>query len=380
MANDNATSTKELRRIVISGGGTGGHIFPALSIAQEISRRYPECEILFFGAEGRMEAERIPAAGYPIKLLPVQGLPRSRNPFAKVKSLLNLIKSVNIAQDYLHDFKPQVAIGVGGYASAPTLLAANRMGISTLVQEQNSYAGVTNKLVGRRAEVICVAYKNMERFFPRAPKVLLTGNPIRAGLASTPRHAAEAYDFFGLNPHKQTLLILGGSLGARTINESVARELDYISAHPDMQVIWQCGKAYLTEAETLLRGFGRPIPNLVLTDFVSRMDYAYSIADLVISRAGAGSISEFTLLGLPVILVPSPNVAEDHQTKNAQALVDDDAALMIRDADAREQLMTTAFGLLQETERLSLLGANALKLARPRATADIVDEIEILAR
>lgn len=369
-------SSKVLRRIVISGGGTGGHIFPALSIAQEISRRYPECEILFVGAEGRMEAERIPQAGYPIKLLPVQGLPRGRNPFAKIKSVIQLLKSVNIVRGYLADFKPQAAIGVGGYASAPTLLAASRMDIPTLVQEQNSYAGVTNKLVGKRAKVVCVAYKNMERFFPKAPKVILTGNPIRSNLSETPRHSHKAYDFFRLNPQNPTLLILGGSLGARTINESVVQELDYISAHPDLQVIWQCGKGYLKEAEQKLQDYGRSIPNLILTDFISRMDYAYSVADLIISRAGAGSISEFTLLGLPVILVPSPNVAEDHQTKNAQALVDDDAAIMVRDADARETLMHTAFELIEDTNRLATLGENALKLARPRATADIVDEIE----
>lgn len=370
------TSSKELKRIVISGGGTGGHIFPALSIAQEITRRYPDCEILFFGAEGRMEAERVPAAGYPITLLPVQGLPRGRNPFNKIKSLVNLLKSVNIARGHLAKFKPQAAIGVGGYASAPTLLAASRMDIPTLVQEQNSYAGVTNKLVGKRAKVVCVAYKNMERFFPKAPKVILTGNPIRANLTEIPRHAQEAYDFFRLLPQNHTLLILGGSLGARTINESVAKELDYISAHPELQVIWQCGKSYLKEAEQKLQDFGRSIPNLILTDFISRMDYAYSVADLIVSRAGAGSISEFTLLGLPVILVPSPNVAEDHQTKNAQALVDEDAAIMVRDSNAVDSLMTTAFDLLEQPERLATLSANALNLACPHATADIVNEIE----
>ena len=374
------TSSTELKRIVISGGGTGGHIFPALSIAQEISRRYPDCEILFFGAEGRMEAERVPAAGYNIKLLPVQGLPRGRNPFNKVKSVMNLLKSINIARGYLNDFKPQAAIGVGGYASAPTLMAASRMGIPTLVQEQNSYAGVTNKLVGRRAKVVCVAYKNMEKFFPKTPKIILTGNPIRANLSQIPRHSEEAYKEFGLRPQNHTLLILGGSLGARTINESVAQELDYISAHPELQVIWQCGKAYLKEAEQRLQDFGRSIPNLRLTDFISRMDYAYSVADLIISRAGAGSISEFTLLGLPVILVPSPNVAEDHQTKNAQALVDDDAAVMVRDAEARNTLMNTAFELLEQPERLATLGQNALKLGRPNATADIVDEIERIVK
>lgn len=375
----NEISSKELKRIVISGGGTGGHIFPALSIAQEINRRYPECEILFFGAEGRMESERIPAAGYPIKLLPVQGLPRGRNPFAKIKSVFNLLRSVNIAQTHLSDFEPQAAIGVGGYASAPTLLAASRMNIPTLVQEQNSFAGVTNKLVGRRAKVICVAYKNMERFFPKAPKIILTGNPIRANLMKVESHSPEAYRFFNLNPQNQTLLILGGSLGAHTINDGVAHELDYISAHPEIQVIWQCGKGYLRDAERMVQDFGRSIPNLILSDFIDRMDYAYSVADLVVSRAGAGSISEFTLLGLPVILVPSPNVAEDHQTKNALALVNDDAAIMIRDVDAAQKLMTTAFDLLHNPDRLAQLGANALKLACPRATADIVDEIERIA-
>ncbi len=362
-----------MKRVIISGGGTGGHIFPALSIAGEIQRRYPECEILFVGAEGRMEAERVPAAGYPIRLLPVQGLQRGGGVLSKIRTLRHLLRSVEIARDYLADFRPEVVVGVGGYASAPTLIAASRSGIPILVQEQNSYAGKTNRLVGRRAATVCVAYPDMERYFKKAKKIVLTGNPVRAALTTTVRHDLDAYTALGLDPDKKTILILGGSLGARSINESVIHGLNQLAEDTGVQIIWQCGKAYYEEARQI------SLPdNIRLYDFVSRMDLAYSTADLVVSRAGAGSISELTLLGMPTILVPSPNVAEDHQTKNAQALASRGAALIIKDSDAREQLIPTALALVRDDERLTVMAQKAHEMALPDSAARIVDELELL--
>lgn len=368
--------SKELKSVVISGGGTGGHIFPALSIANEIKYRYPKCRILFVGAHGRMEAERVPAAGYEIMLLKVQGLSRGRNPFSHLKTAMLLLRSMNLVRKQLQVMKPQIAIGVGGYASAPTLMEAQKLGIPTLVQEQNSYAGKANKLVGKKARAICVAYKGMERFFPKANRVILTGNPVRMSLLDTPRRFARAYEHFELDPSKKTLLILGGSLGARTINDSVVSALDTIIAQKDLQVIWQCGRYYIEEMTTLLRERGLDNQNILLMDFISNMDYAYSVADLVVSRAGASSISEFSLLGLPVILVPSPNVAEDHQTQNAMALVRDDAALLIPDHEARNKLMPQALELISDRKRLEQLSENIKTLALPNSAQKIVDEIE----
>lgn len=367
---------KELRSVVISGGGTGGHIFPALSIANEIKHRYPQCRILFVGAYGRMEAERVPAAGYEIMLLKVQGLSRGRNIFNHFKTAWMLWRSMRLVRQQLKVMMPQVAVGVGGYVSAPTLLEAQKLGIPTLVQEQNSYAGKANKLVGRKAKTVCVAYKGMERFFPKAKRIILAGNPVRMSLLDTPRKYPRAYEHFAFDPHKKTLLILGGSLGARTINESVASALEEITTREELQVIWQCGKYYIEEMTTLLRERGLDDRNILLTDFISQMDYAYSIADLVISRAGASSISELCLLGLPVILVPSPNVAEDHQTQNAMALVREDAAVLIPDSEAREKLMPTALDLLSRPERLQQLSEHIQTLALPNAAQKIVDEIE----
>lgn len=362
-----------MKRVIISGGGTGGHIFPALSIAQEIQRRYPECDILFVGAEGRMEAERIPAAGYPIRLLPVQGLKRGGGLFSKIRTLRHLLKSIEIARGYLVEFRPQVVVGVGGYASAPTLLAASRSGIPILVQEQNSYAGKTNRLVGRRADTVCVAYRGMERFFQKAKKLVLTGNPVRAALTEATRHDPEAYQALGLDPSKKTLLILGGSLGARSINESVTQGLPLLAQEPDVQVLWQCGKGYYDNAKKI------DLPDHVhLRDFIQRMDQAYAVADLVVSRAGAGSISELTLLGLPTILVPSPNVAEDHQTKNAQALEVNHATRLIRDGEAVDRLIPTALSLIQDDAELTAMGHHALGMALPNAAQLIVNELELL--
>lgn len=369
--------TRELKQVMISGGGTGGHIFPALSIANEIKRRYPRCRILFVGAHGRMEADRVPAAGYEIMLLPVEGMSRGKNPIRHLRTLWKLLKSMRQVRKQIRVMQPQIAIGVGGYASAPTLLAASKQGIPTLVQEQNSYAGKTNKLVGKKAEAICVAYKNMERFFPDAKKIILTGNPVRTDLLETPHKSPQAFDYFGLDPKKRILLILGGSLGARTINKSVIRALDRIVAREEeVQVIWQCGKGYVEEARKQLREKGCEGRNILLTDFIGRMDYAYSVADLVISRAGAGTISELSLLGMPVILVPSPNVAEDHQTKNAEALVHEDAAVMVRDSQAEEILVDEALRLITDGDRLRTLSANVLKLALPNSAQLIVDEVE----
>ncbi len=362
-----------MKRVIISGGGTGGHIFPALSIAGEIQRRYPECDLLFVGAEGRMEAERIPAAGYSIRLLPVQGLERGGGLFSKIRTMKHLLRSIEIARSYLADFHPEVVVGVGGYASAPTLLAASKSGIPILVQEQNSYAGKTNRLVGRRAETVCVAYPNMERYFPKAKKIVLTGNPVRAALTEVPKHDPEAYSELGLDPTKKTLLVLGGSLGARSINDSVIHSLPRLAEEKEVQVLWQCGKGYYDEAKQL------SLPaNVHLRDFVSRMDLAYATADLVVSRAGAGSISELTLLGMPTILVPSPNVAEDHQTKNAQALASKEAAVLIKDSDSVEQLIGTALELIHNDSELATMSQNALTMALPNAAEHIVDELELL--
>lgn len=368
-------STK-LTNVVISGGGTGGHIFPAISIANEIRRRYPECEVTFVGAKGRMEEEKVPVAGYDIILLPVEGLSRDKNPIKLCITLWKLYKSSRQIRKELKRIRPQIVIGVGGYASAPTLLEANKLKIPTLVQEQNSFAGKTNKLVGKKAETICVAYKDMARFFPKGKPIILTGNPIRKELAHIQPHASEAYQHFGLNPEKRTLLVIGGSLGARTINESMAAAVEqFVNEEKSVQLLWQCGKSYIEEGKALLKSKGLEGENIVLTDFINRMDYAYSVADLVISRAGASSISELCMLGKPSILVPSPNVAEDHQTKNAQALVADNAAVMITDANARETLVPKALELLREENKLEQLGANALKLACPRADETIVDEV-----
>ena len=327
---------KELR-VIISGGGTGGHIFPAVSIANAVKALRPNAKILFVGALGRMEMQRVPAAGYEIKGLPICGFDR-KNLLKNLKVLYKIWKSQRMAKQIIKDFKPQVAVGVGGYASGPTLNKAAAMGIPCLIQEQNSYAGVTNKLLAKKAAKICVAYEGMERFFP-AEKIILTGNPVRQALLDTPIKREEAIKTFGLNPAKKTILLVGGSLGARTINESVLQHLDLVKS-TEVQFIWQTGKYY--SAEIAKRLEGQDIPNLVVTDFITDMGAAYKAADLVISRAGASSISEFCLIGKPVILVPSPNVAEDHQTKNALALANRDAAIYVKDAEAPATLLELA--------------------------------------
>lgn len=363
-------------RVIISGGGTGGHIFPAVSIANAIREKRPDAKILFVGAEGRMEMQRVPAAGYPIKGLPIVGFNR-KNWLKNIPVLFKIMKSRNMAREILSEFKPQVAVGVGGYASGPTLNMAESMGIPTLLQEQNSYAGVTNKLLAKNARRICVAYNGMERFFP-ADKILFTGNPVRQNLLNTALTKDEAVRRFGLVPGKKTILIVGGSLGARTINDSILGNLPLVKQQQKVQFIWQTGKYYSEEIHNELQRRGCP-ENLIVTDFISDMSEAYAAADLVISRAGAGSISEFCLLGKPVILVPSPNVAEDHQTKNALALVQQNAALYVTDAEARRILLPQAINTVTDPAKLESLGRNILQLAKPNAASDIADEVIKLA-
>lgn len=362
-------------RIIISGGGTGGHIFPAVSIANAIKEQHPDTEILFVGAEGRMEMQRVPAAGYKIIGLPVVGFDR-KHLWKNINVLFKLFKSQLKAKKIIKDFRPDAVVGVGGYASGPTLKMAQRMGIPTLIQEQNSYAGVTNKLLARNACKICVAYEGMERFFDKS-KIILTGNPVRQGLIHSTMSHDEAVKSFGLIPGKKTILIVGGSLGARTINNCVIQGLDKIK-HSDVQFIWQTGKFYIEEAKEAVAKVGN-LPMLHTTDFISDMSAAYSAADMVISRAGAGSISEFCLLKKPVILVPSPNVAEDHQTKNALALVNKDAALYVKDAEASDVLLDLAIKTVKDPERLTKLSNNISQLAFKDSANIIANEVYQLA-
>ena len=366
---------KENIRIIISGGGTGGHIFPAVSIANAIKELHPEAEILFVGAEGRMEMHRVPAAGYPIKGLPVAGFDR-KNLLKNIPVLIKLFKSQRMARKIVKDFRPHAAVGVGGYASGPTLKVAGSMGIPTLLQEQNSYAGVTNKLLAKQAKKICVAYEGMERFFDK-DKIILTGNPVRQGLLNPTTTREEAIASFGLNPEKRTVLILGGSLGARTINQCIMNSLDKVK-NSGVQFIWQTGKIYIEEARAAVARAGE-LPMLHVTDFISDMAIAYSAADLVISRAGAGSISEFCLLQKPVILVPSPNVAEDHQTKNALALVNKNAALYVKDADAQDLLLDKAIETVNQPGLLKNLSKNIAELAFTDSANVIAKEVLKLA-
>ena len=360
----------EKLKVIVSGGGTGGHIFPAVSIANELRDRLPEVDILFVGALGKMEMERVPAAGYRIVGLPVMGFPRKPS-LKMVTFFVKLFQSMRLANKIIVDFKPDVAIGVGGFASGPVLKAAVRKGVPAVLQEQNSYAGVTNKLLASKVKKICVAYPNMDRYFP-AKKIVVTGNPVRKNLIEAVVNKTEAFGYFKLNAEKPVVLIVGGSLGARTLNESVMANLELIR-QSDAQIIWQTGSFYFTE---MLGRLGNDCPaNLQPMEFVSRMDLAYAVADVVISRAGAGTISELCLLAKPCILVPSPNVAEDHQTKNAMALVENQAALLIKDVDSKEQLLKETFSLLNDNQRLKSLSENIRKLGRPNAARDIVDVI-----
>lgn len=363
-------------RIIISGGGTGGHIFPAISIAHAIKSLYPDAQILFVGAQGRMEMQRVPAAGFEIKGLPICGFDR-KNPLKNIAVLFKIARSQAMARRIIRQFKPMVAVGVGGYASGPTLRIAGKMGIPTLLQEQNSYAGVTNKILAKKADRICVAYDGMDRFFP-ANKIIKTGNPVRPSLTKAGISRKSAATKMGLDASKRIVLIIGGSLGARTLNESVMANLDLIRMSEDVQFVWQTGKFYYEEMKKRLADQPQ-VPNLIATEFVQDMDLAYAACDLVISRAGAGTISELCLLGKPVILVPSPNVAEDHQTKNALALADVDAAIHVRDADARKELIPAAVDLVKDDARLKTLHDNILKLAMHDSAEVIAQEVLKLA-
>ena len=362
--------------MIVSGGGTGGHIFPAISIANAIKKQHPEAEILFVGALGRMEMQRVPAAGYKIEGLPVRGLIRPLWSPKNIGVMLDFLKSKKMVKEIIRNFKPQVAVGVGGYASAPTLNAAYSMGIPCLIQEQNSYAGVTNKSLAKKAQKVCVAYSGMERFFP-ADKIIMTGNPVRQNLLETVISKEEARKSFGLNPDKKTVLIVGGSLGARTVNESVLAHLEEIR-RSDVQFIWQTGKYYSESiAETLSQV--ESLENLKVMDFISSMDNAYAAADIVVSRAGASSISELCLLGKPCILVPSPNVAEDHQTKNALALSTKDAAIFVADKDAKDTLVGIALATVVDNQKLAVLSENVKKLAFQNSADVIAEEVHKLA-
>lgn len=367
---------KKEYRIIISGGGTGGHIFPALSIADAIRSKQPNAKILFVGANNRMEMQRVPEAGYDIVGLPIAGFDR-KHLWKNIKVLWLILKSQWMAKKIIKKFAPQAAVGVGGYASGPTLKMAAGMNIPTLIQEQNSYAGVTNKILAKSAKMICVAYEGMERFFPHE-KIKLTGNPVRKSLLDMRTNRLKAMEEMGLDAQKPCVLIVGGSLGARSINESIINNLEIIKANPDIQFIWQTGKLYYEEMVARAKEAGLP-DNLTITDFVSNMANALSAANLVVSRAGAGSISEFALLGKAVILVPSPNVSEDHQTKNAMALVEKNAAIYVSDAKACKELLPTAVKTVRDEEKLSLLEKNIEKMAKPNAAQEIAEEVLILA-
>jgi UDP-N-acetylglucosamine--N-acetylmuramyl-(pentapeptide) pyrophosphoryl-undecaprenol N-acetylglucosamine transferase len=366
-------------KYLISGGGTGGHIFPAVSIANALREADPNCEILFVGALGRMEMERVPQAGYPIVGLPVKGFNRSQ-PWKNIRVVIDLIRSMCQARKIVRDFRPDVGIGVGGYASGAAMKVAAKMGVPILLQEQNGFAGVTNKLLKEDAKKICVAYEGMERFFPK-DKIILTGNPVRQNLTSGTKEEALRYfnEAFGVNftAARKTLLIIGGSLGARTINQSITAHIKEL-IESGIQVIWQTGKNYFLDCKMSLEAL--PHDTIICTDFVSQMPLAYALADLVISRAGASSISELCLLGKPSILVPSPNVAEDHQTHNAMALVKKDAAVLVKDIDAQDVLITNALTLIQDNDKLASLHKNILTLALPDSARLIADEVMKLAK
>ncbi|RDV15785.1 undecaprenyldiphospho-muramoylpentapeptide beta-N-acetylglucosaminyltransferase [Pontibacter diazotrophicus] len=357
-------------RVIISGGGTGGHIYPAVAIANQLKEVNPEAEILFVGAKGRMEMTRVPEAGYKIVGLWISGLQR-RLTLDNLSFPFKVFSSVRAAHKIIRDFKPDAVVGVGGYASGPLLYAATARRVPALIQEQNSYAGITNKLLAKRVDKVCVAYPNMQQFFP-AEKLVLTGNPVRSDIMNSQSKRQEALQHFGLIGEKKTILVIGGSLGARTINHSIAAGLEKI-IQAGYQLIWQTGRLYHPEAQALEEK--HKAQDVRAFDFIKRMDLAYAAADIVISRAGALSISELCLAGKPSVLVPSPNVAEDHQTKNAMALVQQNAAILVRDAEAAEKLVPAALQLAQDEQEQRRLRTNILKMARPNAAADIVNEL-----
>ena len=370
-------------RVIISGGGTGGHIFPALSIANKLKDVNPQTEILFVGAEGRMEMEKVPAAGYRIIGLPIAGLQRSLT-LSNLALPFKVLKSLRMARRTIKEFKPDIAIGVGGYASAPLLWAAGRSGIPTLIQEQNGYAGLTNKILGKNAKAICVAYEGMERFFP-ADRIILSGNPIRKDIVpATQQMKEEGYAFYGLDPKAKHIFVVGGSLGSRTLNEAMKKWIsEGCPGGSDIEVIWQCGKYYKADIDQFMeemKSAGKNVSRIQHSDFIQRMDLAYAVADVVISRSGASSVSELCAAHKATVFVPSPNVTEDHQTHNAMALVNKNAALIVKDIEADEKLMKTACELLEDSGKISRLEENIGKLALKDAAMTIVDEIYRIVR
>ncbi|WBL21801.1 undecaprenyldiphospho-muramoylpentapeptide beta-N-acetylglucosaminyltransferase [Zunongwangia sp. HRR-M8] len=360
--------SKDLR-IILSGGGTGGHIYPAIAIADEVKRRYPDAKIKFVGAQDKMEMEKVPQAGYEIEGLWISGLQRKLT-FKNLMFPFKLLNSISKSKKIIKDFKPNIVIGTGGFASGPLLHVANKQEIPTLLQEQNSFPGITNKILAKRANVICAAYDEVKRFFPQE-KVKKTGNPVRQDLLNIDTKREEAQKFFNLDTNKKTVLVLGGSLGARRVNQLIAQYSDKLKKN-DIQLIWQCGKLYFEEYKSYSEG------TVQVHQFLNRMDLAYAAADVIISRAGAGSVSELCIVGKPVIFIPSPNVAEDHQTKNAMAVTKNDAAITIGETELEEKFENTFFDLLNNEIQQKELGENIKKMALPNATADIVDEIEKL--
>jgi len=374
--NKKSTTNKEYKmaklKFILSGGGTGGHIYPAIAIANELKLRFPDCEILFVGAKDKMEMEKVPQAGYPIEGLWIAGLQRKltlQNAMFPFKLVASLLKSKTI----IKKFKPNVVIGTGGFASGPLLQAANNAGIPTVIQEQNSFPGITNKLLSKKANTICVAYENLERFFGKE-KLILTGNPVRQDLIGIDEKRAEAISNFKIDPDRKTVLILGGSLGSRRINQLIAKEIPYFEKQ-NVQLIWQCGKFYFEQYKHFSEN-----ENVQVLSFIDRMDLVYAAADVVISRSGASSVSELCIVGKPVVFIPSPNVAEDHQTKNAKAIVDKNAALLIKESDLDAQFETIFDNLLTDENLQKELSANIKKLAKVNATKDIVDAIERLIK
>lgn len=356
-------------KFILSGGGTGGHIYPAIAIANELKLQFPDAEFLFVGAKDKMEMQKVPQAGYEIKGLWIAGLQRKltlQNMMFPLKLASSLLESKRI----IKQFKPNVVIGTGGFASGPLLQAAGSAGIPTVVQEQNSFPGITNKLLSKKANAICVAYENLERFFPEE-KIVLTGNPVRQDLIDIDSKRDEAITFYGLDPTKKTLLVLGGSLGARKINQLIEKELQNFLSQ-NVQIIWQCGKLYFEEYKKFNQ------LNVKVIDFIERMDFVYAAADVIISRAGASSVSELCIVGKPVIFIPSPNVAEDHQTKNAQAIVDAKGAILLKEIQLENEFSIVFEALLKDEGKQQQLSANIKKLARPDATKQIVEEIKKL--
>ena len=370
-------------KIIISAGGTGGHIFPAIAVADELKRQDPSVQILFVGALGKMEMERVPKAGYKIEGLPIVGLQRQltlKNVWLNLQLPFKLLNSMLKVKRILKDFKPDVAVGFGGFASGPTLRAAANMGIPTVLQEQNSYAGVTNKLLAEKAQVICVAYEGLEKFFPK-DKIIITGNPVRSDIAFSLSPSGgggisskkqEGLAYFNLDKNKKTIVIMGGSLGAKSLNIAMENNSKLIENKGNIQILWQCGRLY---EDDFKNGKAAQLPNVQMRSFIDRMDLAYAVADIIIARAGALTISELCLAGTPSVLVPSPNVAEDHQTKNAMALVEKNAAILIKDSEAKDKMIQKALEIIENESLMNSLSDNILKLGKPNAAKDIALKI-----